>query len=173
MLRVFPVEGPTTFADTFGAPRPNGRTHEGTDVFAAEGAPVLAVDDGRVEFGETALSGKRATLFADDGTRYFFAHLSAVQGVDRKVRRGDVIGNVGHTGNASQTPSHLHFEIHDASGVVNPFKPLEALRAGPSNPSEPSPPALPSEPTSPPARPARPVNGLALLALLYLASRRG
>jgi murein DD-endopeptidase MepM/ murein hydrolase activator NlpD len=139
-------------------------------VFAPEGAPVLAVDDGRVEFGETELSGKRATLFADDGTRYFYAHLSAVQGVDGKVRRGDLIGNVGHTGNASQTPSHLHFEIHDASGVINPFGPLEALRAGPSNPTEPSPPALPSEPTSPPERPA---NGLALLALLYLASRRG
>jgi len=170
VLRVFPIEGPVTFFDTFGAPRPNGRTHEGTDVFAAEGAPVLAVDDGRVKFGETALSGKRATLFADDGTRYFYAHLSAVQGVDRKVKRGDLLGFVGHTGNASQTPSHLHFEIHDASGTVNPFGPLEALKAGPSNPTEPSPPALPSEPTSPPARPA---NGLALLALLYLASRRG
>jgi len=170
VLRVFPIEGPVTFFDTFGAPRPNGRTHEGTDVFAAEGAPVLAVDDGRLEFGETALSGKRATLFADDGTRYFYAHLSAVQGVDRKVKRGDLLGFVGHTGNASQTPSHLHFEIHDASGTVNPFGPLEALKAGPSNPTEPSPPALPSEPTSPPARPA---NGLALLALLYLASRRG
>lgn len=170
MLRVFPIEGPTTFSDTFGAPRPNGRIHEGTDLFAAEGTPVLAVDDGRVEFGETELSGKRATVFADDGTRYFYAHLSAVQGVDRKVRRGDWIGNVGHTGNASQTPAHLHFEIHDAGGVVNPFGPLRALQGGPSNPTEPSPQELPSEPTSPAKLPA---NGLALLALLWLARRRG
>jgi len=126
-LRIFPVAAPTTFTNDFAAPRSGGRTHEGNDLFAGEGAPLVAVDDGEVRFGTDPLGGNVANLRAPDGTRYYYAHLSAYSGVNRTVRAGEVIGYMGHTGNAANTPTHLHFEVHPSGGpAVNPYPLLAA-----------------------------------------------
>jgi len=111
----FPVYGRATVADDFGAERQIG-AHQGNDVFAPFGAPVLAVADGVVErVGTLAISGNRLWLRTKAGDEFFYAHLSAfspdaVNG--RKVKAGTVLGFTGNTGDAEPTPPHVHFEIH-------------------------------------------------------------
>jgi hypothetical protein len=137
---VFPVFGPASFGDSFGAPRPNveGGWHHGEDVFAPPGTPLLAVADGTLHtIGFNRIGGYRLWLRDDDGNEFYYAHLSAysplaVEG--RGVRAGDVIGFLGDTGDAEGSP-HLHFEIHPASmaslgydGVVAPYPILLAWR---------------------------------------------
>ena len=123
---VFPVDGSVSFSDTFGAPRDGGRAHQGADIFADEGTPVRAVVDGSVSFGSNTLGGLTATVIGADNTSYYYAHLSAQEGEPRGVHAGDLIGYVGHTGNAAHTLPHLHFEVHPNRGVaVNPYKLLK------------------------------------------------
>jgi murein DD-endopeptidase MepM/ murein hydrolase activator NlpD len=132
-LRTFPVaaEGRPTFSDDWHQPRSGGRVHKGTDIFAAEGTPLFAVDDGFVSFGESGLGGLLARLKANDGFTYLYIHLSAFEGENRPVKVGDVIGYVGHTGNAATTPPHCHFEIHPpGEEAINPFPILTAIRKG-------------------------------------------
>lgn len=135
-IDVFPVasSGKPNFGDTFNAPRntPTGtRKHEGIDIFAAEGTPALAAVDGNVRYSTNTLGGNVAHLTGTDGTWYYYAHLSAyepAEGTARAVRAGDVIGYVGHTGNAANTPPHLHFETHPNNGVaVDPFEALKLV----------------------------------------------
>jgi hypothetical protein len=119
----FPVAAPHRFSDTWGAPRSGGRGHEGTDIFARNGAPCVAVVPGRVEIKNGGLAGKSIWLHARDGKTYFYAHLSgwAVRG--GWVKAGKVIGYVGETGNA--TTPHLHFSIWLGGGRwANPYKTL-------------------------------------------------
>ena len=138
---VFPVYGPASFGDSFGAPRPNvqGGWHHGEDIFAPTDTPLLAVADGTLHtIGFNRIGGYRIWLRDDDGNEFYYAHLSAysplaVEG--RRVRAGDVIGFVGDTGDADGGAPHLHFEIHPASmaslgydGVVAPYPILLAWR---------------------------------------------
>jgi murein DD-endopeptidase MepM/ murein hydrolase activator NlpD len=175
-LRVFPVAatGRPTFSDDFGKPRSGGRSHLGNDIFAPEGTPVLAVDDGRVELERplTELGGITAFLRGQDGTGYYYAHLSAIEGKSRKVGAGEVIGYVGKTGNAAHTSPHLHFEMTPGGG--SPVDPFDSLRAVfPSGA-----PSSPSSPASPPVAPAGARAGagagafLILLALLAALDNR-
>lgn len=165
-LRVFPVmaSGKPTFEDTWGAPRSGGRTHEGTDIFAPAGTPLLAVDGGRIFFGTSSLGGNSARLQASDGDTYIYTHLEGFEGDERSVIAGEVIGYVGNTGNAINTPPHVHFEVHPGGGEpVNPFP----LLIGANQPvAEPAPPPV-SSPTQPPlaraaGRAADPLPPLAL-----------
>lgn len=138
---VFPVYGTASFGDSFGAPRPNipGGWHHGEDIFAAEGAPLLAVADGTLHtIGFTKIGGYRLWLRDTQGNEFYYAHLSAysplaVEG--RSVSAGDVVGFVGDSGDAEGGSPHLHFEIHPASmaglgydGVVAPYSILLAWR---------------------------------------------
>ncbi|MBW3651382.1 MAG: peptidoglycan DD-metalloendopeptidase family protein [Actinobacteria bacterium] len=127
---VFPVGGPHSYSDTFGAPRMFGTAyahlHEGTDIFAASGTPLLAVERGvLIRVGSDTLGGTKLWLVGASGTRYYYAHLSAfAEGVaeGKVVAAGDVVGFVGNTGNAATTPAHLHFEVHPNGGpAVNPY----------------------------------------------------
>ncbi|HUP86019.1 MAG TPA: peptidoglycan DD-metalloendopeptidase family protein [Acidimicrobiales bacterium] len=133
---VFPVGGAHSFSDTFGAPRMFGTSyahlHQGTDIFAASGTPLLAVERGvLISIGSDVLGGTKLWLVGASGTRYYYAHLSAfAEGVadGKVVSAGDVVGFVGNTGNAATTPAHCHFEVHPNGGpAVNPYPLLKIV----------------------------------------------
>jgi murein DD-endopeptidase MepM/ murein hydrolase activator NlpD len=112
----FPVYGKASVADDFGAARADTGAHQGNDVFASFGAPVLAVADGVVErVGTLPISGNRLWVRTAAGDAFFYAHLSAFSPAavnGRKVKAGTVLGFTGNTGDAEPTPPHVHFEIH-------------------------------------------------------------
>ena len=127
---VFPVAGPRSYSDTFGAPRMFGTSyahlHQGTDIFAAQGTPLVAVERGvLIKVGTDVLGGTKLWLVGASGTRYYYAHLSAfAEGTteNKVVAAGEVVGYVGNTGNAITTPPHVHFEVHPGGGAaVNPY----------------------------------------------------
>ena len=116
-----PVQGASAYGDTWGAPRSGGRRHQGVDMLAPTGTPLQAVIGGTVQFGNNVLGGVTLVLNGDNGHRYYYAHLSAYEGVPGYVQQGQVVGYVGDTGNATGVP-HLHFEIRPGHGVpVNPY----------------------------------------------------
>jgi murein DD-endopeptidase MepM/ murein hydrolase activator NlpD len=128
---VFPVYGPVSFVDTFGAPRPDVSWHHGDDIFAPLGSPVIAVADGTLfSIGWNRIGGNRLWLRDREGNYFYYAHLAAFSTIavnGDKVHAGDVIGFVGNTGDAAGTPYHLHFEIHPVAllglgydGAVDP-----------------------------------------------------
>jgi murein DD-endopeptidase MepM/ murein hydrolase activator NlpD len=117
---VCPIGGNYGFADTWGAPRSGGRSHQGVDMIAATGVPIIAVEAGSVRFSSNRLGGNAAWLTGNSGTKYYYAHLSSYVGSNGSVSRGQQIGRNGQTGNAG-TP-HLHFEVHPGGGrAVNPY----------------------------------------------------
>ena len=112
------------FINDFGFDRGAGRTHQGVDLFAARGAPVVAPVAGRAELRTGGLGGIAVQLYGDDGHRYYFAHLDR-HAASGRAAAGTVIGYVGNTGNAITTLPHLHFEIHPGGGAaINPFPTL-------------------------------------------------
>lgn len=127
---VFPIAGPHSYSDTFGAPRMFGTSyahlHQGTDIFATLGTPLVAVERGvLIKVGTDVLGGTKLWLVGASGTRYYYAHLSAFAlGISDGVvvSAGDVVGYVGNSGNATSTPAHVHFEVHPNGGAaVNPY----------------------------------------------------
>jgi murein DD-endopeptidase MepM/ murein hydrolase activator NlpD len=138
---VFPVYGPSSFTDTFGALRGDvsGGWHHGDDIFAPLGAPLLAVASGTVfSVGWNRIGGNRLWLRDGQGNLFYYAHLSAFSPLavnGSRVNAGDVVGFVGSTGDAQGTPFHLHFEIHPVGllglgydGAVNPTSYLLAWK---------------------------------------------
>ncbi len=123
----FPVAGRSSenIYSFYGAPRDGGRRrHEGVDIFAKRGTPVVAISDGYVaRIDETMIGGK--VIWVRDAIRnqtYYYAHLDEflVQPSSR-VEQGDTLGLVGNTGNAINTPSHLHFGVYQARRPMDPF----------------------------------------------------
>jgi peptidoglycan LD-endopeptidase LytH len=108
----------------YGASRDNGRrSHEGVDIFAPKGTPVVAPTDGYVSrVGVNPLGGK--VVWMKDlkrGHSYYFAHLdSQMVKPGMQVNQGHVLGLVGNTGNAKRTPAHLHFGIYQ-TGSKDPL----------------------------------------------------
>jgi murein DD-endopeptidase MepM/ murein hydrolase activator NlpD len=122
---VCPISG-SAYGDTWGAPRSGGRRHEGVDMLAPFGVPIVAVVSGTVTFKRNRLGGNAASLAGDNGNRYYYAHFASYEGSSRRVVAGEVIGYNGDTGNATGTP-HLHFEVHPGGGVaVNPTPSVRA-----------------------------------------------
>ena len=134
-LRIFPIAAPASFTSSFANARSGGRTHEGNDLFAERGSPLVAVDDGEVRSGRDPLGGNVLNLYATDGARYYYAHLDAFTDgaatltdppARRMVRAGEIVGFLGNTGNAIATAPHVHFEIHPGNGpAVDPFPALQ------------------------------------------------
>lgn len=123
----FPVPGNSgTRVGSFWGDQRNGgtRKHEGIDIFDKFRTPLVAAEDGIItRVGENGLGGKVIWL-KPSGKPYnlYYAHLdeqlvSAMQ----RVKRGDTIGLMGNTGNARNTPTHLHFGIYAAGGAVDPL----------------------------------------------------
>ena len=123
----FPVSGKDNKAiqSFWGATRSGGtRSHEGIDIFAKRGTPVIAATNGYItSTGNRGLGGKqvwqRDGLF---GASLYYAHLDSIavsQG--NRVKTGDTLGYVGNTGNAKATSPHLHFGIYTSSGAIDPL----------------------------------------------------
>jgi hypothetical protein len=124
----FPVAAarPRDLQSIFGDPRDGGRRqHEGVDIFAKRGTPVVSATDGVVlRVGETALGGRVVWVWDPTrGLRFYYAHLDEqLVSTGELVDAGDVIGTVGNTGNARTTPPHLHFGIYERGrGAIDPF----------------------------------------------------
>ena len=121
-----PVPG-ATFVNDYGYVRPDGGRHEGVDLFAPSGTPIVAPVGGRIERYPNPSGGQAVQLHGRDGNRYYFAHLDRY-GEGGSVSRGTVIGYVGSTGDARMTSPHLHFEIHPGGGAAT-TSPYPALLA--------------------------------------------
>ena len=113
-----PVQGidPAQLRDTFNEARGGTRIHEAQDIMASRGTPVVAAADGKVVKLFNSNQGG-LTVYQFDPTEtyaYYYAHLDAYAPGLREgqsLRRGDPIGTVGSTGNASADAPHLHFAI--------------------------------------------------------------
>lgn len=112
-------------ANTWGAPRGTGRQHEGQDIFAPKGTPILSATSGFVyKIGENNLGGQTVSVIGAGGRTYYYAHLDKyAPGLEEgdPVTTRTVLGYVGTTGNAQGTPPHLHFGIYTGSGAINPL----------------------------------------------------
>jgi murein DD-endopeptidase MepM/ murein hydrolase activator NlpD len=114
---VVPVPGvqPALLADTYGERR-GDRAHEALDIMAPRGTPVMATDDGHVVKLFRSVPGGLTIYQSDPGNEvvYYYAHLDRyADGLQEggRIRRGDIIGYVGTTGNAAPDAPHLHFAI--------------------------------------------------------------
>ncbi len=117
---LMPVEGViiSDIADTWGAARGSGRSHEGQDIFAPQGTPVYSATDGFVyRIDTTTLGGNMVMIAGAGGRRYYYAHLDSWADIHegKWVDAQSIIGYVGNTGNAVTTPPHLHFGIYSGS----------------------------------------------------------
>jgi murein DD-endopeptidase MepM/ murein hydrolase activator NlpD len=123
-----PVAGPVSFVDSWGAPRSGGRSHEGTDMMAGYGTPVVAIVSGSITYaGYGGSAGNWLILSGGDGNAYWYMHNQENLVSGGAVKAGQQIATVGDTGNAAGTP-HLHFEYHPGGGgPVNPYPLVASL----------------------------------------------
>ena len=120
MRLLIPVEGirPDQLQDTFKDSRSEGRVHDAIDIIAPRGTPVLAATDGRVVKLFNSVKGG-ITFYqlaaADEHYVLYYAHLERyADGLAEGhfARRGETVGYVGDTGNATPGNTHLHFQIY-------------------------------------------------------------
>ena len=125
-----PVDGASArrLSDSWQAPRPAGRRHEGIDIFAPKGTPVVSTTRGIVvRVGTNRLGGHVVSVVGPGLESHYYAHLDRF-GSFREgdvVQPGDVLGYVGNSGNARGTPPHLHYGIYRGS-AQNPYPRLTA-----------------------------------------------
>lgn len=122
-----PVKGikPAQLQDTWGAARSNGRRHEGIDIFAKTGTPVVSTTVGVIQKISTGgLGGNAIWVLGPELSRHYYAHLDDFGRfkVGDRVKMGDKLGTVGDTGNAKGGRPHLHYGIYRANGqATNPY----------------------------------------------------
>ncbi len=122
-----PVQGVTKsqVADTWHVPREGDRLHEGQDIFAKRGTPVLSATDGYIfRIGENKLGGQTVSVIGAGGRIYYYAHLDSYapnMAAGDHVTTQTVLGCVGNTGNAAGGPTHLHFGLYAREGALNPL----------------------------------------------------
>ncbi len=118
--------------DTWHAARAQHRHHEGIDLFASKGTPIVATTEGFVLWrGQDKLGGNVVWVFGPGGQQHYYAHLDQFADVHTgdRVHAGMLLGYVGNTGNASTTPPHLHYGVYGDAGAINPY-PLLAMTPG-------------------------------------------
>jgi len=129
---VFPIGGPYSnpIIDSFGFPRMPGTAdahwHEGIDIFAPRGTPLVAAERGVVtSVGSNRLGGLKVWLKGESGVEWYYAHLEGFApglAVGQLKEAGDLLGYVGDSGNAKGTPPHLHMQMHPGGGrPINPY----------------------------------------------------
>ena len=140
-----PVSGvkASQLSDTFTQARAGGeRVHDAIDIMADEGTPVIAATDGTVEKLFFSDGGGGITAYVrspDQRWTYYYAHLQGYApglAEGQKVKRGQLIGRVGHTGNANAQGPHLHFAINQMragekwyqGSPINPYPLLAGKR---------------------------------------------
>ncbi len=149
MTLLMPVQGiePAQLSDTYSDARGEGRSHDAIDIMAPTGRPVRAVADGRIaKLFDSVPGGLTIYQFdAQEQVAFYYAHLDRyAEGVveGQEVKRGDLIGYVGWTGNASEAAPHLHFAIFVLGPekkwwqgtAVNPYPVLKRATAETSAP---------------------------------------
>ena len=116
-----PVQGiaASDLVDTYTQARAGGaRSHDAIDIMAAEGTPVLSATDGTVEKLFFSNGGGGISVYVrspDQRWSYYYAHLQGYApglAEGQQVKRGQVLGRVGHTGNANPAGPHLHFAVN-------------------------------------------------------------
>jgi murein DD-endopeptidase MepM/ murein hydrolase activator NlpD len=122
---VRPIEN-GKLSDTWHAARPGGHVHEGIDIFAKTGTPIHAVTGGKIVRGfSDPRGGVVVRIEGDDGRYYYYAHLKPGSTDDlrigQRVRTGEVIGQVGKSGDAATTPPHLHLQVKSGNEWINPY----------------------------------------------------
>lgn len=109
---------------SWGADRDGGRrSHQGVDIFAKRGTPLVAAADGYVHRVTTNNLGGKVIFMRPEGLpiSLYYAHLdSQIIASGTSVKQGEIIGTVGNTGNAANTPPHLHFGIYAKGGAIDP-----------------------------------------------------
>jgi murein DD-endopeptidase MepM/ murein hydrolase activator NlpD len=129
---------PAQIMDTYGQPRGNERHHEALDIMAPKGTKVVAAADGKIEKLFASKPGG-LTIYQFDPTEkyaYYYAHLDRYADGLREgaqVKRGDVLGYVGTSGNADPNAPHLHFAVFELTPErqwwkgtpVNPYPMLQ------------------------------------------------
>ncbi len=130
-----PVRGVARAAlhSSWGEPRSGHRRHQGIDIFARRGTPVVAATEGVVvRIGTTdRLGGNTVWVAGKPSTLYYYAHLDGFRPglrVGEHVEAGDVLGRVGNTGNARTTPPHLHFGVYPMARAFWPVDPTPLLK---------------------------------------------
>jgi murein DD-endopeptidase MepM/ murein hydrolase activator NlpD len=118
---VCPVKGPVRIGQGWGAPRDGGRRrHQGIDLLAPAGTPLVAVASGhvsRLSNVDRGRGGISLWLRAARGTAYYYAHNQHnLVRLGQRVQAGQLLARVGATGNAKGGPPHLHFQIHPNDG---------------------------------------------------------
>jgi peptidoglycan LD-endopeptidase LytH len=118
---VCPVKGPVQIGQGWGAPRDGGRRrHQGIDLLAPAGTPLVAVASGQiVRLSNTDRGRGGISLWLRDarGTAYYYAHNQHnLVRLGQQVRAGQLLARVGTSGNARGGPPHLHFQIHPGGG---------------------------------------------------------
>lgn len=111
--------------NSWGSPRSGGRTHKGVDIFAPRGTPVLSATEGIVvRVGTNSLGGQVVNVLGPGRQVHYYAHLDRYGAFKEgdAVRAGEILGYVGNTGNARDTPWHLHYGVYDpVRGAINPW----------------------------------------------------
>jgi murein DD-endopeptidase MepM/ murein hydrolase activator NlpD len=129
--RVCPVKGPVRIGQGWGAPRDGGRRrHQGIDLLAPAGTPLVAVTSGHISRLSNQDRGRGGiSLWLRDarGTTYYYAHNHHnLVHLGQRVKAGQLLARVGATGNARGGPPHLHFQIHPGGG--RPVSPDAVVR---------------------------------------------
>lgn len=137
--KIFPLSPDISYeySNTWGAERTYGgeRSHEGIDIMADKGVPILSVGEGKVtNIGWNELGGWRVGIQGEDGIYYYYAHLDGYgENIEKgmQIKKGDVLGYVGNTGYGPEGTSgkfvdHLHFGMYENNTAINPYPFLQS-----------------------------------------------